>query len=194
MAIIGITGLPGTGKSYLSKYLSKLGSYYLLDADKIGHSLLKEKEVINFVKKHYPDAIENENIIRSKLANIIFKNKRVYQFYNDFISKKMKQYIVEKIFNKMHNYKNMILDATLIFEWELNSLFDIIVYCKADKKKRFERIASRGNNIEDYKRRENVLLDENIKIEKSDIVIENNYDEKIYESIKKIEKYISEIE
>lgn len=195
MALIGITGLPGSGKSYISKYLKDIDQCFFIDADKFGHNLLKTKKVISFTKEHFPTCLNEKNeIIRAKLAGIIFDDPNKYKLYNDFISKEIKLYIVETFFDKMQEYKHIILDAALIFEWNIEKLFDIIIYCRADNAKRLEKIALRGNDIEDYKRRENVLLDENIKIEKSDIIINNNYDERIYESIKEIEKYISEIE
>lgn len=193
MAIVGITGLPGTGKSFMSNYLNSLTNFYVIDADKIGHELLTRDDVIEFITENYPTVIENEKVVRGKLAEIVFKDYKAYKFYNDFISKLMKQYILEFSFDKLQEVENVVLDAALIFEWGIESIFDVIVYCEANEKKRVVKIEARGDNIEDYKKREQMLIDEYIKIDQSDIVIYNKYDDDFIQEVKTLNKKIAEL-
>jgi len=68
VAIIGVTGLPGAGKSYICDYMSTKTKCTLLDADKIGHKLLETSKVITFVQDNFPSAIIDGKIIRKTLA------------------------------------------------------------------------------------------------------------------------------
>ena len=175
MASIGVTGLPASGKSFLCKQLSMLEDYFVIDADKMGHELLKKEEVLDFVSKKYDGVVVNGEIVRSKLAKYVFESFEDYHFYNDYISSIMKDEIRDLLKEKQSEYKHVVLDGALIFEWELESLFDIIIFCEADEKERLKKLVYRGNDLKDYKKREAVLLDEYLKIDQSDIVVKNQY-------------------
>ena len=191
MAIIGITGLPGTGKSYLSSYLGEIEGNSLINADKIGHMLLTQKEIIEHVDASYADVVENGVIIRKKLGAVVFSSKDIYNSYNSYISTFMKKNILENCFNLSQVSKNVIVDAALIYEWGIEDIFDTVIYCTAANDRRLEKIEERGDVVADYLKRESFLLNEDDKISSSDIVVKNNYDEQFLTDIKKIKEVLA---
>ncbi len=193
MAVIGVTGLPASGKSFVCEYLSTLKDFFVIDADKIGHEFLKKQEVLNFIEENYSGVIENGEVVRPKLAELIFKNYASYSLYNDFISSLMKPYILGLAEEKQKEFKHVVLDGALIFEWEIESCFDVIVFCEANEKDRLKMLKLRGSDLKDYKKREAMLLDEYIKLDQSDIIIKNSYDSSFAKEIKQLQRKIEEL-
>lgn len=69
---ICVTGIIGSGKSYITKLFGRLG-YARFDADKIVHHLLeRDKAVFDKIEKLCPDAILNGAISRQALSHHVF--------------------------------------------------------------------------------------------------------------------------
>lgn len=66
-----VMGGIGAGKSSLADFLASLGATYI-DADVLGHQVLREPETIAAVAEFWPRAIQDREVDRSQLAHIVF--------------------------------------------------------------------------------------------------------------------------
>ena len=75
MKVIGLTGGIGSGKSTVSRFLAELGAV-ILDADKVGHEVLKPGEVREQVINEFGKGILNASgdIDRARLGELVFHN------------------------------------------------------------------------------------------------------------------------
>ena len=71
---IGLTGNIACGKSSVSKELEKRG-IHIIDADLISREIYKNKDVMMEMRKFFYDAIDNGEINRKKLAELVFYNE-----------------------------------------------------------------------------------------------------------------------
>ena len=74
--VLGLTGSIGSGKSTVAKIFQELGAE-IIDADKVGHSLLEKKEVRESIVKNFGSSVLDKEgkIERRKLGSIVFRDK-----------------------------------------------------------------------------------------------------------------------
>ena len=170
--IIGITGGIGTGKSTVSNYLIEKG-YNVIDADKISREIIGNIQIQKIIIQTFGSQILedplniNSNISRNKLRKIVFSNKKNTVKINDI----MHPAIIEEIKRQIDLQKTrklVFVDVPLLFETNLEYLFDKILLVYANQEIQIKRVMERDN-----KDRE-----ETIKIIKSQM----NIEEKKYKS------------
>ena len=73
--LIGLVGGIASGKSLVAEQMQTLGGI-LLDADRVGHEVLREKEVIDALHKRWGDGIIalDGSLSRSVIAKIVFSS------------------------------------------------------------------------------------------------------------------------
>ena len=116
--------------------------------------------------------LENKEINRPKLAQIIFSNNQKREELNKITC----LYIAKKIEEeaKMEN-QNIIIDAPLLIETNLNKICDIVISVIANKDIKIERICKRDNvDQKTAEQRLNSQLSENTYIKNSNYVLINN--------------------
>ncbi len=188
--VIGLTGASGSGKTEIASILKSFNAF-IIDADKVYHSLIKKGEPIyNEIVRHFGLSIldNNKEIDRKRLANIVFSNKNDLNTLNSITHK----YIVKKITSEIENAKNIgqysyiVLDAPLLIETGLDKLTDDIWLVHADFDTRLDRLIKRDNlDKKDIIKR----LNNQTSFEKlapfASFIIHNNGD---YNNLKKIIK------
>ena len=150
---IGLTGGTGCGKTTVCSILQKYNAY-IIDADKIAHSVIQKGEkayfeIINYFGSYILD--NDEQINRRKLGEIVFNDKEKLVYLNKITHK----YIVEEIINKINFIKNekkynyIVIDAPLLIETNLHKIVDTvwIVHCSLET--RLKRLKKRDNLSED---------------------------------------------
>lgn len=148
MKILGIVGGIGAGKTTVVSILKELASSYVVGADEIGHQLLlKEGKAYHQVIETFGKAIldEEENIVRSKLARIVFSDCNALQ--------KLNQMTHPLIYNEVDceiqkatdtgKYELIIIDAALLIEIGLVDLVDYVIGVYAEDEIRIGRIMKR---------------------------------------------------
>ena len=75
--IIGITGSIGSGKTTIAKLFGK-HHYIRIDADELGHQIIKNPVIHKKIIKAFGDGVldENWNIDRKRLGNIVFSDDK----------------------------------------------------------------------------------------------------------------------
>lgn len=191
--IIGITGQIGSGKTTAAKLFSK-HQYNRINADEIGHELIKKNSVIykKIIKEFNKGILDrNKGIDKEKLGNIVFydekKLKKLNSIMHPAIIDEIKSQI-KKIKNKCGNKTKLVIDAPLLLETEAKNLVDKIVVVKCNKK----IIIKRLNKKYPKEKIERILKSQmpiSEKLKHADFVIDNNKDLKhLEEQVKNIIK------
>ncbi|UDM32584.1 dephospho-CoA kinase [Lentilactobacillus laojiaonis] len=174
--VIGITGGIATGKTLVSQYLISKG-YFVIDADKATHDLQKKgtqtyNEILSHFGKEY--LLDNGELNRSKLANLVFKNSKYLKILTQIVNKSLRQQIVDLI-NDHQDEEIIFLDAPTLYEAGYSYLVDkvMVVYC--DSKNQFDRLLKRdGLTFTEANHRLKNQWSLDIKKSLADILINNN--------------------
>ena len=100
MIVIGIVGGIASGKSVVTDRLQALGAV-VLDADRIGHSVLREPSVTQAIRKRWGNEVftPDDEVDRGKLAAIVFdpdqpdQLKHLEEITHPLIRKRLQQAI-----------------------------------------------------------------------------------------------------
>lgn len=188
--ILGITGSIGSGKTTAAKLFSKY-HFSRIDADEIGHELLKSnKKIKNKLIGHFGNEIlgKNGNIDRKKLGGIVFNDKNELKKLNSV----MHPCIINEIKNKIkkiqkecgHN-ANIIIDAPLLLEVGADKLVNKVVVMKVFH----ENVIARNQrfSMEQLKKISMTQMPLAEKLKKADFLVDNTKD------LNHLKKQINEI-
>ncbi len=147
--VVGITGSSGAGKSTVCEILKNKYGAVIIDADKIAKQLSQKgnEYLVDIVELFGQEILlENGELNRSKLANIIYNQHEKREQLNQRTFKHIRVAIKEKLQNILEeNPKAVIaIDAPLLFEAGLEKICDFIIAVIAeDKELQIERIVQR---------------------------------------------------
>ncbi len=174
--VIGVTGGFGTGKSTVTRIFESLGAK-IIDADKIARGLLKTgtrtyKKILTVFGKSILK--ENGAIDRSKLAVIVFGNKKQLLKLNKITHPEVIKTIQQKIEGISKGI--VVLDIPLLFEAGLEYLADKIVVVSVNRQNQYGRLLKKASldKIEIAKRI-NAQMPLSEKIRRADFIIDNDY-------------------
>jgi len=179
MKIIGLTGGIGSGKSSVLKIFKKIGiSTY--NADESAKELISsDKKIIFSIKQLLGEDIYNENELNSKLVSkIVFNDKEKLKSLNSIIHPEVAKDFDNFCFEH-RNESYVVKEAAIIFETKTENLFNKIIYVKAPKEIRIDRVMQRDNlSRDDVLNRIQNQINETSIIDKCDFIINNiNYSE-----------------
>lgn len=184
---IGITGTIGSGKSTVTKIVSK--NYPSISADSIVDDLYKSPK---FIKKVNSLILNNndQSLNKEKLAKVIFSDAKKREELENLIHPLVK----DKIEDWLSKQEEMcFVEVPLLFEAKFEDLFDIIILVISDKDVIINRLkANRGYTKSAALSRIDQQLSVDQKIKKSDYLIYNNTTLKELEF--NIDKLIDKIE
>tara|TARA_B100000131_G_scaffold114544_1_gene111510 strand:+ start:4668 stop:5267 length:600 start_codon:yes stop_codon:yes gene_type:complete len=174
---LGITGGIGSGKSTATLFF-KNNNTYIFDADTeakkhLQNSIALQHKISNAFGADLKTKSGSINL--KELGKRAFKNKTEQSILNGIMWPEIYMLIEKKIGELKNTYTLFIVDAALIFEANLQNLFDSILLITADKNIRVERSSKRLNlsrtQIND---RLNLQMDEINKIKLANYTIKNN--------------------
>lgn len=173
--VLGITGNIACGKSTVAA-IFKTKDCQLIDADCLGHELLSiGTGVYRKIRKSFGQGIlkPDNSIDRSKLAKIVFADKRALARLNGIVHPSLIKEINRLIKNS--NKRIIILDAALIIEAGLRRMVDKLVVVTAKKNQQI----GRGQKGPGFKRgqirmRLKSQISQNEKLRFADFTIDNS--------------------
>jgi dephospho-CoA kinase len=171
--IIGVTGLFGSGKTFVSGIFAKYG-YRIINADKIGHALLNKEDVRDKVTGKFGTALLTKGKIdRRKLKDIVFYDHKKLKQLNRI----MHPLIIDKIERMIKKSKNrkIVVDGALLIEVGCLRIFDKLVVMKIKRKMLLKRTLKRKK----YTRGEiyNIIksqMPQKEKLKYADYIVDNN--------------------
>ena len=174
MKIIGLTGGIGSGKSSVLEIFKKIGiSTY--NADESAKKLISsDKKIIYSIKQLFGEDIYDKNQLNSKLVSkIVFNDKEKLKSLNSIIHPAVAIDFDNFCF-KHRDETYIVKEAAIIFETKTENLFNKIIYVKAPKEIRVDRVMQRDNlSRDDVLNRIQNQINETSIIDKCDFIIDN---------------------
>ena len=175
---IGLTGGIASGKSLVATILSGLGAK-IIDADMIAKKFTSPGSTILLeIWEEFGDEVMTaENTLdREKLGNIVFasleKKKKLESILHPYIITEIKRQANE--YKEVDPASIVIVDLPLLFEVDMDSLFDYVLVVWIDEETQLERLMKR-DGLDREKAIERIkaqmALDE--KAKRADMVIDN---------------------
>ncbi|OFX22271.1 MAG: dephospho-CoA kinase [Bacteroidetes bacterium GWA2_31_9] len=175
MLKVAITGGIGSGKSMASNIFKILGIEIYNSDVKARMLMSQNSDLITLLKANFGDEAYNGKFLNSRyISDIVFGNSAKLQKLNSivhpFVTKDINNWFSE---NCNCNYK--IVESAIIFENNLEHLFDYIIVVYAPKYIRIERVKNREyNTTKSINTRIKNQLDDKIKLQKADFIIKNH--------------------
>lgn len=187
--IVGVTGKTGSGKTQYCESLTELDvgvcensplTICYLNADEIYHLMLSNEEVTG-LDELFGETIRDHNgkKNRSSLAKIVFANEENINKLNEAVLPQVSNKIIHMMLNIIEEDAAtpflFVLDAPTLIESGLYNICDSIVFVKADKEVRKQRIMQRDGLTEQQ-------ADARMRFEKPDSYYES-FADKIVEGV-----------
>jgi len=194
MITIGITGNIGCGKSAVSGILEELGAI-IIDADKISHKCLDDNKdlVIDNFKKLKFDIANDLVIDREKLSSIVFDNKEAL----DELCKILHPCVIDNIKSKLSEIKHsnpqalVAIDCPLLFEANLQDMFDYILVVSTFLNARIDRLTQKGFSKDEVIKIDKHQMFLESKLKEADFIVDNNKD--LIHTKSEVKKILNEI-
>jgi dephospho-CoA kinase len=179
MLILGLVGGIASGKSVVANVLRDMGAL-VLDADKAGHYVLRQPEVITELRKRWGDGVLDAagQINRREVAKIVFAqgNEAERRFLESITHWRIEALLreeLEAIRTGDDPPPVLVIDAALLFEAGWDKLCDRILFVDAPRDIRLERAVARGWSAEQFAAREAAQLPPEEKRARAHIVVRN---------------------
>jgi dephospho-CoA kinase len=182
--ILAITGYIGVGKTTVAKIFQENG-FTIIDADSIGHELLKDKSVHDkLVAAFGADILDRTlEIDREKVRKLVFSDEENLKILDSIVHPRLESELKDQV---RLQKDDIVIDAALFHELNLKNICDKIILISADLEHVYTRLQKR------YTKQEVILIMNSQNMTHSEeIIIENNGTiENLRSEVKKI---ISEI-
>lgn len=172
---IAITGNIGSGKSTFSKFAED-AKYPILRADEISkHILSNDSEVRvlitnEFGKQSFKDGKPDVRF----LATEVFSDPVKLSIIESILHPRVIESIDKSIKNLEEKNKVVFVEAALIYEADMEDMFDYVVLITAQKDLRLARKISSGITEEDFYKREANQIKEEEKKKRADFIFSND--------------------
>ena len=173
---VAVTGNIGSGKSSFCKLLEEM-NYTVIKADETAKDLMANDPNIKsqIIKQFGSSAYTKEGLNKSYLAEKIFSNEdnllRMNLIVHPAVVKKVEQLMKESLKKADIAFH----EAALIYEADIEEMFDVVVLITADYKVRLKRKQQSDNySEEEFAKRNSNQIPDDEKIKRADFVFENN--------------------
>lgn len=179
---VGVTGALGSGKSVFSGALADLPGVRLLEADRVGHEALRPGAPLipRIVSRFGAGILDEEGgVDRFRLASKVFAGRGRAQELNAIVHPWLVATLLARMrrLNRRKGTDIVVLDAALLFEWDLTSFMDRVVVVEAPAAKRRLWLERRGLSGEQMRGREAAQWPAARKRSLADIVVRNTASE-----------------
>lgn len=176
--IVGLIGGIGSGKSLVAERLRAKGAF-VIDADRTGHEVLKQPEVLAQVVAAFGKSVVGEDgqIDRRRLAGVVFQSEGSRQRLEQIVHPVMLERFHEEIARGLADDATplIVLDAAILLEVGWDKVCDQVVFVDAPREARLERLQSdRGWTPQELARREAAQWPVETKRSRADVVIDNS--------------------
>ena len=183
--VVGIVGGIGSGKSEVTRWVARHANVIVIDADQVGHQVLKWQNVKDALRQRFGPGIFDTSgeIQRGALARQVFGNGDGQQSARHDLERivhpAIEQQIVDLIAAAVDDGRQaVLLDAAVLLEAGWQRRCDAVIFIDAPDAVRQRRVAARsGWSLEELQRRESSQLPLAEKKRLSNLVISNSSDD-----------------
>ena len=172
---VAITGGIGSGKSTFADYMLAK-DFTVIKADILAKELyvtneeLRQKIIAEFGAEVYPDGLFDRITLYKKAFTDEGKVKRLNELVHPVVIKE-----IDALMKLYQHEKIIFVEAALIFEANMEKLFDYVILITADEKVRIERTIQREKiSSDEVKQRMKFQIPDELKKEKADFTFYNN--------------------
>lgn len=173
--VVGLTGGIATGKSTVAELFGQRGCP-VIDADRLVKNIYQTSEALNFIQRHFPNAISEGKIDFKKLRSLVFGDSLKQQLVEQFIYSKLPAEFLSA-FEKFVSPTLVIYDVPLLFEKRLHPFVDASICVYSPRTLQLERLTKRDGIATDLAES---MLSKQMDIEEkrrlANLVIENTQD------------------
>ncbi|WP_456398517.1 dephospho-CoA kinase [Mesoaciditoga sp.] len=146
MKIVAITGGIATGKSTVAKFVKEMG-YHVIDADKVGHEILKKDDVKELLIKEFGISLNEKNEIdRKTLGKIVFSDRKKLELLNSIIHPRIVSEILKKISQlSKKGVREVFVEAAVLFEMKFDRYVDYVIVTDCSNELRISRLMKRNH-------------------------------------------------
>ncbi|MDD2363557.1 MAG: dephospho-CoA kinase [Eubacteriales bacterium] len=193
MFVLGITGGIGTGKTTVASIVKAAG-IPVLDADQISHELTSNPgPTLDKVFAAFGEELKNEagTLDRSKMADLVFHNKRALDQLESIIHEDVMNYIIAELEEARKNKVRVIaLDVPIPVKHGFLDQADLVWVVTCSEEKRINRLIRRGLSREDAERRLAIQMTDAEYEAVGDFVISNDGSlEELYKKVREQLKF-----
>ena len=194
MIRIGLTGVSGSGKSFVAQIFAQYG-IPSVNSDAVVHELYSTKNSCTEVlSQRFGTGIlqKDHSVDRRKLAEIVFSSKEKLQLLNQTVH----PFVIERIDmmakeQELRGSKAFLIEAPQLFEAGLDATCDYIVSVVTDHETRIERLTVRdGITSEMAEKRIQNQYDDLFFKERSNFCIENKAQDDLEEQVRFVLKQL----
>jgi dephospho-CoA kinase len=201
--VVGFVGGIGSGKTAVANGLANHFQTLLINADHIGHEVLTFPTIKQQIRDHFGDGVfSNDEVNRKELAQRVFDPanfgesqtgtqspdhqsqsplEKLEQIVHPEIRKQIESQI-EKFASDRSRSEDLnqtqkalvILDAPVMFEASWDHVCDFVVYLDTPIETRLARVAPRGWDADELRRRESNQWTLDKKREAADAIVDNS--------------------
>jgi len=172
---IAITGNIGSGKSTFTKFAED-AKYPVLRADDISKEILENDEKVKvlvikeFGEKSFNNGKPNKNFLAKEVFNDPIKLQKLELILHPRVIKS----IEKSSFEFLKNNRVVFVEAALIYEADMEDMFDYVILITAQRNLRLARKIASGITEDDFCKRELNQISEEEKKKRADFIFSND--------------------
>ena len=173
---VGITGPIASGKSLTLKYFQAQG-WGVIDCDYLNNYLLNnDQKIRKILKSKWGNKLFNTEgkLDKAILAAIVFKNKKALKFLENLLHPQINFLWIQKIKKKSKEWPHWIVEIPLLFEKNLQYLFDYTICIITSLEKQKTQLVKRNISVKEAMIRMKRQMPIDQKIECADFIITND--------------------
>jgi dephospho-CoA kinase len=172
---IAITGNIGSGKSTFSGFAVEAG-FPVLFADDISKNLLENDEKVRslVIKSFGAESFIKNKPNKKFLADQIFSDQNKREKLESILHPRVIKSIDNSIKDLLKSNKAVFVEAALIYEADMEEMFDYVALITANRELRLKRKIESGISEEDFCKREVNQIPEEEKKKRADFIFSND--------------------
>jgi len=165
--LVGVTGNMSVGKSTFISMLSSCGAD-VFDTDLFVDSLYRKEEIREEVRREFgPQFVGKGSVDKKALAKAVFSDHHMLEKLNAFIHPMIRG----ELMKINHEGRVVIAEVPLLFEAQMDDLFDKIILVTCPQEIAIERAAQKGFSRDDYLHRIRFQWPDEKKISVADFAV-----------------------
>ncbi len=177
MAIVGLTGGIGSGKSTVARLFGELGVHWV-DADDVAREVVEPgTPALARIAEHFGEGILTSEgaLDRARLRGIVFQEQKERLWLESLLHPVIREELIRQLNPENYQLPYVLLVSPLLLETDQHELVDRIVVIDVPVDVQIERTMARDTNSrEQVERIIAAQMSRQQRVERADAIIDNN--------------------